>query len=131
MNRRCHENCVSKLNHLEGHSVFERRKIYGNFLIVEMSGKSFNLPGYYEFRLESCILIVEFLQILSFCKETFYLFEKNLCMQNLYFIMRKDFMYFFVLRMSAMCVFGRYRRLSGEFASFDIPLHILCWPLSF
>ena len=82
-----------------------------------MFGRLLNLPGYHEFRLKNCILIVEFLQILSFCKETFY-FEKNLCMQKLYFVMRKDFMYFFVLRMSAMCVFGRHRHLSGEFASF-------------
>ena len=41
--------------------------------------------------------------------------------------MRKDFMYFFVLRMSAMCVFGRHRRISGEFATFVLTfLFIFC-----
>ena len=58
-NRRYHENYVSKLNHFEDHPVFERRE--KNFLMIEKFGRLFNLPKYNEFRLENCVLTVEFM----------------------------------------------------------------------
>ena len=46
-----------------------------------------------DIRFENCILIVEFMQILTFARGHAIYLRKTFYMQNLYLVMRKDFVY--------------------------------------
>ena len=113
------ENYVSKLNG-------SHHKNFVSLMLWELRLINVIRTSSRDIRFENCILIVEFMQILTFAKGYAIYLRKTFYMQNLYLVMQKDFVY--VKSECYVCLVGT--DVSPE--NLPLSLHIcVCRQLSF